>query len=328
MTSPRRIVIVGGVAGGASAANVFTLRDLHDADGLHAAVAAGARRAVVVGAGYIGLELAEMLARRGLGVTLVERLPQVLQALDPELASIVSDELRRRGICVRLGQGLAGFALERGLVRAVTLDDGGEIEADLVVLALGVRPELRLAKDAGLAIGPAGGIRVDEYMRTSAAGIYAVGDAVEYIHAVTARPALVPLAGPATRAGRVAGEHAATDAAARPSPPDSRSASCWCPATTMRRTIPARRRWCSRSSITRRTAGCSGPRWWGATGWTSGSSCWPPPSAWAPGRTSSRHSISPTLRLSAPPAIRSMWRASWPRMSGAGSTGFSRRGSS
>jgi NADPH-dependent 2,4-dienoyl-CoA reductase/sulfur reductase-like enzyme/rhodanese-related sulfurtransferase len=203
---------------GAHAPNVFTLRDLHDADRLHAAVTGGARQAVVVGAGYIGLELAEMLARRRLGVTLVERLPQVLQSLDPELASIVSDELRRRGICVRLGQGLAGFALERGLVRAVTLDDGGEIEADLVVLALGVRPELRLAKDAGLAIGPAGGIRVDEYMRTSAAGIYAVGDAVEYVHAVTARPALVPLAGPATRAGRVAGEHAATDAAP-PMPP-------------------------------------------------------------------------------------------------------------
>jgi NADPH-dependent 2,4-dienoyl-CoA reductase/sulfur reductase-like enzyme/rhodanese-related sulfurtransferase len=198
---------------GAHAPNVFTLRDLHDADGLHAAVAGGARRAVVVGAGYIGLELAEMLARRGLGVSLVERLPQVLQSLDPELASIVADELRRRGVCVRLSQGLAGLSLEEGLVRSVTLDDGGEIEADLVVLALGVRPELRLAKDAGLAIGPAGGIRVDEYMRTSASGIYAVGDAVEYIHAVTGQPALVPLAGPASRAGRVAGEHAATDAA-------------------------------------------------------------------------------------------------------------------
>jgi NADPH-dependent 2,4-dienoyl-CoA reductase/sulfur reductase-like enzyme/rhodanese-related sulfurtransferase len=196
---------------GADSSNVFALRDLHDAGGLHAAVTGGARRAVVVGAGYIGLELAEMLARRGLAVTVVERLPQVLQSLDPELASIVSDELRRHGICVRLDQALAGFVLEGDMVRAVRLDDGVEIETDLVVLALGVRPELQLAKDAGLAIGAAGGIRVDEYMRTSAAGIYAVGDAVEYTHAVTGRPALVPLAGPATRAGRVAGEHAATD---------------------------------------------------------------------------------------------------------------------
>jgi rhodanese-related sulfurtransferase len=153
-----------------------------------------------------------MLARRGLAVTLVERLPQVLQSLDPELGSIVADELRGHGVCLRLGRGLAGFGLEHGRVRAVELDDGGEIETDLVVLALGVRPETRLATEAGIALGPSGGIRVDSYMRTSADGIYAVGDAVEYVHQVTGLPALVPLAGPATRAGRVAGEHAATDA--------------------------------------------------------------------------------------------------------------------
>ena len=198
---------------GAHAPNVHTLRDLPDADRLRAAAAAGAGRAVVVGGGYIGLELAEMLVRRGLGVTLVERLPQVLQTLDPEMAAVVADELRRRGVCLRLGRSLAGFALEQGLVRAITLDDGSEVETDLVVLALGVRPDTRLARAAGLALGPSGGIRVDEYMRTSAPEIYAVGDAVEYVHAVTGQPALVPLAGPATRAGRVAGEHAATDTA-------------------------------------------------------------------------------------------------------------------
>ncbi|HEX6105200.1 MAG TPA: FAD-dependent oxidoreductase [Gemmatimonadales bacterium] len=196
---------------GAHAPNVYTLRDLHDADRLHAAVAGGVRRAVVVGAGYIGLEMAEMLVRRGVGVTVVERLPQVLQSLDPELAAPISDELRRRGVCLRLGRGLAGFRLEDGRVGAVILDDSSEIETDMVVLALGVRPETHLATEAGIALGPSGGIRVDEFMRTSADGIYAVGDAVEYTHAVTGRPALVPLAGPATRAGRVAGEHAATD---------------------------------------------------------------------------------------------------------------------
>jgi NADPH-dependent 2,4-dienoyl-CoA reductase/sulfur reductase-like enzyme/rhodanese-related sulfurtransferase len=198
---------------GAHARNVHTLRDLRDADGLRAATAAGGSRAVVVGAGYIGLELAEMLVRRGLGVTIVERLPQVLQTLDPELASMVAGELRRHGVCLRLGRSLAGFGLDDGLVRAVELDDGSEIETDLVVLALGVRPETRLASEAGIVLGPSGGIRVDRYMRTSADGIYAVGDAVEYIHEVTGQPALVPLAGPASRAGRVAGEHAATDAA-------------------------------------------------------------------------------------------------------------------
>jgi NADPH-dependent 2,4-dienoyl-CoA reductase/sulfur reductase-like enzyme/rhodanese-related sulfurtransferase len=197
---------------GAHAPNVHTLRDLADADGLRAATATAAR-AVVVGAGYIGLELTEMLVKRGLGVTLVERLPQVLQTLDPELAAIVSEELRRQGVCLRLGRSLAGFELDRGLVHAVTLDDGSTIETDLVVLALGVRPETRLAVEAGIALGPSGGIRVDQYMRTSAEGVYAVGDAVEYVHGLTGQPALVPLAGPASRAGRVAGEHAATDAA-------------------------------------------------------------------------------------------------------------------
>ncbi|HEU5042463.1 MAG TPA: FAD-dependent oxidoreductase, partial [Gemmatimonadales bacterium] len=203
---------------GAHAPNVHTLRDLPDADRLRAAAAAGGRRAVVVGAGYIGLELAEMLARRGLQVTLVERLPQVLGTLDPELARVVEQELRYRGVCLRLGRGLAGFSLDAGLVRSVVLDDGSEVEADLVVLALGVRPETTLARGAGLALGAHGGVRVDEYMRTSADGVYAVGDAVEYTHALTGRPALIPLAGPATRAGRVAGEHAATGAAP-PMPP-------------------------------------------------------------------------------------------------------------
>ena len=203
---------------GAHAPNVHTLRDLPDADRLRAAAVGHGRRAVVVGAGYIGLELAEMLARRGMRVTLVERLPQVLGTIDPELAGLVEDELRRRGVCVRLGRSLAGFALDEGMVRSVVLDDGSDVEADMVVLALGVRPETTLARGAGLALGDLGGIRVDEYLRTSAEGIYAVGDAVEYVHALTGRPALVPLAGPATRAGRVAGEHAATDAAP-PMPP-------------------------------------------------------------------------------------------------------------
>ena len=199
---------------GADAPNVHTLRDLPDADRLRDAVAGRSGRAVVVGAGYVGLELAEMLVRRGLSVTMVERLPQVLQSLDPDLAAIVADELRRRGVCLRLGRSLAGFRLDdEGRATAVTLDDGTAIECDLVVLALGVRPETRLAREAGILLGPSGGIRVDEYLRTSAEGIYAVGDAVEYRHAVTGQPALVPLAGPATRAGRVAGEHAATDTA-------------------------------------------------------------------------------------------------------------------
>jgi NADPH-dependent 2,4-dienoyl-CoA reductase/sulfur reductase-like enzyme/rhodanese-related sulfurtransferase len=214
-----RLILAPGAApviprlAGVGAPNVFTVRDLRDGDRLKAAVeGTGAERAVIVGAGFIGLEFAEMLRERGLDVTLVERLPQVLRTVDPELAVRIEEELRRHGVDVRTSTTLEHLEAGNGVVHAVRLSDGEVLDTDLVVLALGVRPETRLAAEAGLALGPSGGIVVDEYMRTSAAGIYAVGDAVEYTHAVTGYPMLVPLAGPANRAGRVAGEHAATDA--------------------------------------------------------------------------------------------------------------------
>jgi NADPH-dependent 2,4-dienoyl-CoA reductase/sulfur reductase-like enzyme/rhodanese-related sulfurtransferase len=220
-----RLVLAPGAApvvpriAGVGAPNVFTVRDLRDADRLKAAVErAGVGRAVIVGAGYIGLEFAEMLRHQGLDVTLVERLPQVLRTLDPELSVRVEEELRRQGVDVRTGTTLEGLEAGTGVVHAVRLSDGEVLDTDLVVLALGVKPETRLAADAGLALGPSGGIVVDEFMRTSAPGVYAVGDAVEYTHAVTGQPTLMPLAGPANRAGRVAGEHAATDAAPAMSP--------------------------------------------------------------------------------------------------------------
>ncbi|HEY0969437.1 MAG TPA: FAD-dependent oxidoreductase [Gemmatimonadales bacterium] len=207
---------------GVNAPNVFTMRDLADADRLRAAAerAVAGRddvsgRAVVVGGGYVGLEITEMLRHRGLEVTLVERLPQVLRTLDPEMALPVADALVRHGVAMRVGVGLAGFVSDDGAgerdspVRAVRLDDGTVLAADLVVLALGVRPEVGLARAAGVALGPSGGIAVDGWMRTSVDGVYAAGDAVEYTHAVTGWAGLTPLAGPANRAGRVAGEHAA-----------------------------------------------------------------------------------------------------------------------
>jgi NADPH-dependent 2,4-dienoyl-CoA reductase/sulfur reductase-like enzyme/rhodanese-related sulfurtransferase len=215
-----RLILAPGAApivprlAGTGAPNVFTVRDLRDGDALKAAVErAGAGRAVIVGAGYIGLEFAETLRHAGLDVTLVERLPQVLRTLDPELAVRLEEELRRNGVDVRIGTTVTSLEAGTGVVHAVRLDDGDVLEADVVILALGVRPETRLAVDAGLAIGPSGGIVVDEYMRTSARDVYAVGDAVEYTHALTGRPTLMALAGPANRAGRIAGEHAATGTA-------------------------------------------------------------------------------------------------------------------
>ncbi|GAA2564912.1 CoA-disulfide reductase [Winogradskya consettensis] len=175
----------------------LTLRTVADADQIRAALT-DARTAVVVGGGFIGLETAENLAHRGMAVTVVERDAQVLGMLDPELADAVHAELSRHGVTLRLGANLA-----KVLPDAVELDDGELIDTDVVLLAIGVRPEVDLARDAGLAIGPRGGIAVDEGMRTSDPCIYAVGDAVEKIDATDSRPQLIPLANTANRQGRL-----------------------------------------------------------------------------------------------------------------------------
>jgi NADPH-dependent 2,4-dienoyl-CoA reductase/sulfur reductase-like enzyme/rhodanese-related sulfurtransferase len=164
------------------------------------------KRAVVVGGGFIGLEMVENLMHRGVAVTLVERLPQVMPLLDGELAEAVHLHLRSRRVDLRLATAVTGFAAGAGQSAEVRLDSGESIAADLVLLAVGVRPRVHLAREAGLAIGPRGGIVVDERMRTSDPDIWAVGDAVEVRHVVTGEPSLVPLAGPANRQGRIAAD--------------------------------------------------------------------------------------------------------------------------
>lgn len=203
--------------------NVTSLWSLSDMD--RAIAALGDResaRTVVVGGGFVGLEVAEQLVRRGHHCTLIERNNQVLQVIDPELAKELEDELRSAGVVLRLGQSVtrlktadvgaedaeAGENIDGDFVTAVEIGEES-IPADLVVLAIGVRPRTKLAVDAGLDLGPSGGIRVDRWMRTSDPDILAVGDCVEYQHAVLGHPTLVPLAGPANRAGRIAGSVAA-----------------------------------------------------------------------------------------------------------------------
>ncbi|GAA4477987.1 FAD-dependent oxidoreductase [Rhodococcus olei] len=176
----------------------LVLRDVDDVDRLVAAIGDTARTAVIVGAGFIGIELAENLRRRDLEVTVVELADQVLGPLDPEMAAPVADELRAGGIGLELGNQVA--AIGRG---DVTLADGRVLPADVVVMAIGVRPESALVVAAGIATGPRGGIAVDELMRTSAEHVYAVGDAVEKVDAVSGEPGLVPLANPANRQGRL-----------------------------------------------------------------------------------------------------------------------------
>ncbi|MDY7102284.1 MAG: FAD-dependent oxidoreductase [Actinomycetota bacterium] len=179
------------------AARAHTLRNVEDLDHLVAAAGPDTRRAVVAGGGFIGLETAENLHRIGIDVTLVELADQVLAPLDAEMAALVHDELARNGIDLRLGAGVAEVHPDR-----VGLSDGTEVAADLVVFAIGVRPETSLARLAGLEVGPRGGIVVDDDLRTSAPGVYAVGDAVEKADPLDGGAALVPLANVANRQGR------------------------------------------------------------------------------------------------------------------------------
>jgi rhodanese-related sulfurtransferase len=165
----------------------------------------------VVGGGYIGVEAAEQLRHLGLSVTLVEALPQILRPFDPEMVEPVHQELRSHGVVLRLGHAVAGFKTpaesERALASVVTLKNGTNVPADVVILALGVRPETNLAAESGLEIGPARGIKVDEFLRTSDPHVWAVGDAIEVTHGVTKRPSLIALAGPANRQGRLVADN-------------------------------------------------------------------------------------------------------------------------
>ena len=162
-----------------------------------------AKRAVVVGGGYIGLEMAENLVHRGLEVTLVEMLDQVMPPLDPECARLVERHLEKHGVRLALNDAVSGFKQTAGGSLEVLTKSGKAHPADIVILAIGVRPETALAKMAGLEIGQRGGIRVDEQMRTSDPDIFAVGDAVEVKDFVTGEWSLIPLAGPANRQGRI-----------------------------------------------------------------------------------------------------------------------------
>ena len=163
-------------------------------------------RAVVIGGGFIGLETAENLVHRGFDVTLVEMGTQLLGPLDVEMARIVEGFVQRHGVRLALGDGVAGFKPAAGGAIDVETKSGKVYPADVVILALGVRPDTTLAKAAGLAIGERGGIRVDEQMRTSQPDIFAVGDAVEVKDFVTGEWSLVALAGPANRQGRIAAD--------------------------------------------------------------------------------------------------------------------------
>ena len=185
---------------------IFTLRNLQDVDLIKERVDHGVKQAVVVGAGFIGLELVENFVKRGIATTVVELQDQVLPPFDKEMTTPILETLVAKGVTVLLGQSAEGFEKSAdGLV--VRLKSGEQLPAQLVILGVGVRPENKLAVDAGLEVGPRGGIRVDEFLQTSDPNIYAVGDAIEVKDSVSGEPTQVPLAGPANRQGRIAADN-------------------------------------------------------------------------------------------------------------------------
>lgn len=189
--------------------NAFHLWTLSDMDRLMAHLAQHPiRRALVIGAGFVGVEVVEQLHRVGVRVDLVERFPQILNRLDPIFAKIIAQHMESRGVQVLTGESVASFERSGASASAAMLESGKRIETDLVIIGAGVRPRTALAVNAGLELGPMGGVVVNEWMQTSDPSIYAVGDIVEYTHAVTGQKGLNPLAGPANRSGRIAGEHA------------------------------------------------------------------------------------------------------------------------
>jgi NADPH-dependent 2,4-dienoyl-CoA reductase/sulfur reductase-like enzyme len=164
------------------------------------------RRVVVVGGGYIGLEIAEACRLRGLDVTVVDRSATPVGTFDPDVGAIIADAVRREGIELVLSDGVAGIEVGRdGRARAVVTESGRELPADLVVLGLGVRPNVRLAREAGIPLGTSGGIAVDQRMRTQVAGVWAAGDCVESVHRLSRQRVVVALGTHANKQGRVAG---------------------------------------------------------------------------------------------------------------------------
>ena len=189
---------------------ITTLQSMKDADFLRRIADEGKiKKAVVIGGGLIGIETCEALQLAGLEITVIELLPQLLTFLDWELAKLVENHVRGKGANVITDNGIAGFLGENGRLTGVKLQSGTELDCDLAVVAIGVKPNVTLAQAMGLKIGETGGLEVDAYMRTSDPDIYAVGDCVEVPHRITGRKVLAPYGDLANLEGRVAGENAA-----------------------------------------------------------------------------------------------------------------------
>ena len=192
---------------GIKSSRIFTLRHIEDTDRIKQQVTVRkASSAIVVGGGFIGVEMAENLRQIGLEVTLVEGTSQILAPFDPEMANQLAKEMEQHGINLLLSRMVQGFRdLDNGI--EVTLSDGTVLTGDLVILAIGVAPDTDFLKNSGIELGPRGHIRVNERLETNWPDIYAVGDAIEVVDFVNGRPTAIPLAGPANKQGRIAADH-------------------------------------------------------------------------------------------------------------------------
>lgn len=188
---------------GAGNSHVFTLWTLNDMDRIHRHIEdKEPQEAVVIGGGFIGLEMVEALVHRGIKVHLVEMMPHAMSVMDAEIAGFIEQEMLSYGVEIHTGKSVTGIRS-----KTVKLNDGSELNSDMVIMSIGVRPTLQLAIEAGLEIGESGGLLVDEYLQTSDKDIYAAGDMVEINHRVSGHKVRIPLAGPANRQGRIAAEN-------------------------------------------------------------------------------------------------------------------------
>lgn len=199
--SPGAKPIVPPIPGLQEAQNIFTLRNIPDTDKIKSFVdEQRPKEAVVIGGGFIGLEMAENLADRGVRVTLVEMADQVMAPLDYEMAAIVHNHLKEKGVNLVLEDGVQSFTNNGKMIH---LASGKQIKTDLVILSIGVRPENTLAVESGINVGERGGIQVNEFLQTNDPSIYAIGDVIEVTDYINEQPAMIPLAGPANRQGRI-----------------------------------------------------------------------------------------------------------------------------
>jgi NADPH-dependent 2,4-dienoyl-CoA reductase/sulfur reductase-like enzyme/rhodanese-related sulfurtransferase len=217
MTYDKLIIATGSVSQmppvpGIGLSGIKALHSMEDADFLRKIADDGkVKKAVVVGGGLIGIETCEALQLAGIEITVIELLPQLLTFLDWELAKLIENHVKSKGANVITDNGIAEFLGENGKLAAVKLKNGTELPCEMAVVAIGVRPNVKLAREAGLKIGETGGVEVDAYMQTSDPDIYAVGDCIETVHRITGKKVLAPYGDLANLQGRAAGENAASE---------------------------------------------------------------------------------------------------------------------